>query len=192
MPRKMKVTRSPDNKAYQNRRTEMVEKATEDLQPLQMSPPNYMKGTIAGRAWQRITPILRQSTIIKNADRSTVEALCSAIALYRIGFDDVQENGIQTPIYKSVQNNRGEIIDRDFIGFKKNPAVSTMDAAIRQIRSLSSELGLTPTSRAALLLSLLTATMMTSQAWRTFCRVVMAGDAQVGFNQKRPDGRKSL
>lgn len=116
MPRKMKVTRSPDNKAYQNRRTEMVEKATEDLQPLQMSPPNYMKGTIAGRAWQRITPILRQSTIIKNADRSTVEALCSAIALYRIGFDDVQENGIQTPIYKSVQNNRGEIIDRDFVG----------------------------------------------------------------------------
>lgn len=151
MPRKMKVTKSPDNKAYQNRRTEMVEKATEDLQPLQTSPPNYMKGTIAGRAWQRITPILRQSTIIKNADRSTVEALCSAIALYRLGFDDVQENGIQTPIYKSVQNNRGEIIDRDFVGFKKNPAVSTMDAAIRQIRSLSSELGLTPTSRASLL-----------------------------------------
>ena len=50
MPRKMKVTKSPDNKAYQNRRTEMVEKATEDLQPLQTSPPNYMKGTIAGRA----------------------------------------------------------------------------------------------------------------------------------------------
>ena len=108
MPRKMKVTKSPDNKAYQNRRTEMVEKATEDLQPLQTSPPSYMKGTIAGRAWQ-------------------------------------------TPIYKSVQNNRGEIIDRDFVGFKKNPAVSTMDAAIRQIRSLSSELGLTPTSRASLL-----------------------------------------
>ena len=80
-----------------------------------------------------------------------MEALCSAIALYRLGFDDVQENGIQTPIYKSVQNNRGEIIDRDFVGFKKNPAVSTMDAAIRQIRSLSSELGLTPTSRASLL-----------------------------------------
>lgn len=151
MPRKMKVTKSDKNHTYQNRRTEMVEKATEDLQPLQTSPPKYMRGTIAGRAWQRITPILRQSTIIKNADRSTVEALCSAIALYRLGFDDVQENGIQTPIYKSVQNNRGEIIDQDFVGFKKNPAVSTMDAAIRQIRSLSAELGLTPTSRASLL-----------------------------------------
>lgn len=151
MPRKMKVTKSPDNKAYQNRRTEMVEKATEDLQPLQTSPPNYMKGTIAGRAWQRITPILRQSTIIKNADRSTVEALCTSISLYRLSFDDIQQNGIQTPIYKTLQNSRGEAIGQDFVGFKKNPAVTTMDAAIRQIRSLSSELGLTPTSRASLL-----------------------------------------
>nr|DAM36991.1 MAG TPA: hypothetical protein [Caudoviricetes sp.] len=41
--------------------------------------------------------------------------------LTQLGFDDVQENGIQTPIYKSVQNNRGEIIDRDFVGFKKIP-----------------------------------------------------------------------
>ena len=178
----MKVTKSPDNKAYQNRRTEMVEKATEDLEPLQTSPPSYMKGTIAGRAWQRITPILRQSTIIKNADRSTVEAHCSAIALYRLGFDDVQENGIQTPIYKSVQNNRGEIIDRDFVGFKKNPAVSTMDAAIRQIRSLSSELGLTPTVVHPCSLSLLMMRAMTGQAWQTCCRVVMTFDAQMGFD----------
>ena len=114
------------------------------------NPPNYF-GPIAAACWRKIVPYLESTERVQRIDAGMVEQYCTQYEIYRQAYADVQENGIQTPIYKSVQNNRGEIIDRDFVGFKKNPAVSTMDAAIRQIRSLSSELGLTPTSRASLL-----------------------------------------
>lgn len=96
------------------------EKATEDLQPLRTSPPNYMKGTIAGRAWQKESrrfcvkaQLSRMPTAQLWRRLSAQQSRCISLAL------TCAENGIQTPIYERAEQSRGEIIDRiDFVGFK--------------------------------------------------------------------------
>lgn len=151
MPRKRKINVKSTDRADQRARAQELQKKTDNLAPLQSTPPRYMRKTEAGRVWRSVVPILQQSKTIKEADVRTVEALCTAYMLYREAFKSIQDVGIQTPIYKTVQDQMGQEIGQDFVGYKKNPAVTTMDAAINRIRQLSSDLGLTPTARAALL-----------------------------------------
>lgn len=89
--------------------------------------------------------------MIKNVDLTTIIMLVTQIEVFQTAYKNVEKNGIQRPIYKTVQNAMGEAIGHDYVGDKKNPAVTTMDAAIRQIRGLCGDLGLTPASRAKLI-----------------------------------------
>ena len=59
----------------------------------------------------------------------------------------MQENGIQTKLFSSLQNSTGEIIGKDFTGYRKNPAVSIMNDANKQLNSIGIQLGLTPKGR---------------------------------------------
>ncbi|QBX17990.1 terminase small subunit [Streptococcus phage Javan392] len=76
---------------------------------------------------------------------------CTNYEIYRQAYADIQDNGIQTAIYKSVQNQMGDKIGEDFVGFKKNPAVDIMKNANTQLTSIGTALGLSPKARQELL-----------------------------------------
>ena len=76
---------------------------------------------------------------------------CTNYEIYRNAYDDVKENQIQTPIYKTIQNAAGEAIGQDFIGYKKNPATDIMRNASVQLSAIGGQLGLSPKARQDLL-----------------------------------------
>jgi len=80
-----------------------------------------------------------------------VERYCVIYETYREAYKDVLENKIQAKIYKSLQDATGKVIGKDFIGYKKNPAVGTMKDAVTQLNTIGEELGLSPKARAELL-----------------------------------------
>lgn len=113
-------------------------------------PPKYL-GNQARVVWRRIVPFLESTERVKRIDTSLVEQYCTNYELYRQAYDDVQENGIQTKIYKSLQDMTGEVIGKDFVGYRKNPAVGTMKDAVSQLNVIGRQLGLTPAGRQELM-----------------------------------------
>lgn len=127
------------------------------MQSLQVTPPAELLGA-GRRAYSVIVKQLNQSDLIKQIDIHLVIELCKQIQISRTAYEDIYKpdqnghvNGIQTAIYKPVQDSSGQILQTEFVGFKRNPAVDTLDKATKNIRSLSSELGMSPSSRASLL-----------------------------------------
>ena len=86
-------------------------------------PPHYL-GTLASACWRKI---------------------------YRNAYDDIRQNGIQAKIFSSLQDSSGKIVGKDFVGFRKNPAVATMKDAVNQLNSIGVQLGLTPKGRQELM-----------------------------------------
>lgn len=122
------------------------------LSELTQTPPKELKGTIAGYAWSRLYPELQKMQYVKAPDKDILILLCMNIQLYREAFESIKENGIQTKIFKTVVSpTTGEIISKDFTGFKKNSAVDTLNQATAKIESLSNKLGLSPIARATLM-----------------------------------------
>lgn len=108
--------------------------------------PKYL-GKIAKECWRKIVPFLESTNRVERIDTALVEQYCSQYEVYRIAYDDVQKNGIQTPMYKTLQNQMGEKIGKDFVGYKKNPAVMTMKDANSQLNVIGGQLGLSPKAR---------------------------------------------
>lgn len=114
-------------------------------------PPSYLKGTAAAM-WRRLVPMIKADPIVNDMDRTVVEAFCTNYQLMRQAYDDIQENGITKPIYKTtISPVTGDVVATDFTGFKRNPSTQILDSATAKLRSLGSELGLTPQSRADLM-----------------------------------------
>lgn len=115
---------------------------------LSTTPPKYLKAT--GRSmWTRLMPLIGD-TLLEN-DRALVESYCFNYQLLRSAYDDIQENGIQYPLYKIVMTPKGDVLDDShFEGYKANPAVKTLDSATSKLDSLGKQLGLSPQSRAEL------------------------------------------
>lgn len=151
MPQKIKLKESKNNHSYQNRRIKKTKEQTKHLPKLQTVKPSLIKKTPAGKIWQKISPYLRKSDMIKNADLTTIITLCTEIEIYQRAYQNIQENDIQQPIFQYLQDSSGKIIKRVYVGEKKNPAVNTMDSAVGKIRGLCNDLGLTPESRAKLI-----------------------------------------
>ena len=80
-----------------------------------------------------------------------VEQYCANYEMYRNAYQDIQENGIQAKIFTSLQDSSGKIVGKDFVGFRKNPAVATMKDALSQLNSVGVQLGLSPKSRQELM-----------------------------------------
>lgn len=117
---------------------------------LSKDPPKHL-GTLAKACWRKIVPFLESTDKVQRIDSSLVELYCVQYETYRKAYQDVCQNGIQSKIYRSLQDVTGEIVGKDFTGYRKNPAVATMKDAINQLSAIGSELGLTPRSRAELL-----------------------------------------
>lgn len=113
--------------------------------------PSKHLGTVAKVCWRKIVPFLESTERVKRIDTALVELYCSQYEIYRQAYDDVLENGIQTKIFKSLQDASGSIVGKDFVGYRKNPAVATMKDASIQITSIGSQLGLSPKARAELM-----------------------------------------
>lgn len=114
------------------------------------TPPSYL-GVLAKECWRKIVPFLEATGRVERVDTSLVEQYCTQYEIYRVAYEDIKENGIQTPMYKTLQDQMGEIIGKDFTGYKKNPAVMTMKDASNQLNAIGAQLGLSPKSRQELM-----------------------------------------
>lgn len=114
------------------------------------TPPSYL-GVLAKECWRRIVPFLEATGRVERVDTSLVEQYCTQYEIYRVAYEDIKENGIQTPMYKTLQDQMGEIIGKDFTGYKKNPAVMTLKDANNQLTMVGGQLGLSPKARQELM-----------------------------------------
>lgn len=117
---------------------------------LERRPPDYL-GRLAKSCWRKVVPFLESTKRIQRIDTALVEQYCSEYEIYRQAYSDIQENGIQTKTYTSLQDSTGAIIGKDFVGYRKNPAVVTMNDALKQLKSIGSQLGLSPQARQELM-----------------------------------------
>ena len=113
---------------------------------LSPSPPGYLSKA-ASACWRKIVPFLESTKKVKRIDSGLVEMYCINYEIFRTAYQDVLENGIQTAMYRSLQNSSGDIVGKDFVGYRKNPAVGTMKDVVTQLNSISLQLGLTPKGR---------------------------------------------
>lgn len=130
--RKIKITTNDKDRADQRRRTEELMTRTSDWQTLQPTPPRYLKG-VAYQAWTELTPILNKSGLVKQSDKQIVSSLCEQIAVRRLAYQQVMENGI--------------VLDNG----RKNPACQVLNDSTAKVKSLAESLGLSPQARASLM-----------------------------------------
>ena len=117
---------------------------------LPATPPHYL-GTLASACWRKIVPFLEATGRVERIDIGLVEQYCANYEIYRNAYQDIQDNGIQAKIFSSLQDSSGKIVGKDFVGFRKNPAVATMKDALNQLNSVGVQLGLSPKSRQELM-----------------------------------------
>ncbi|WP_311408605.1 phage terminase small subunit P27 family [Liquorilactobacillus uvarum] len=158
LAKRPKLSLAKSDRKYVRERTEKLVKGTKDMQPMQVTPPKHLNG-VARYAWTQIVDQLNSKGWLKETDKPVLELLCVQLQVYREAYAAIfissdgkkKPEGIQTAIYKSLQDASGKIVGQDFLGYKPNPAVSTLDKASKMIKSLSETLGLTPQARATLL-----------------------------------------
>ncbi|WP_333603635.1 phage terminase small subunit P27 family, partial [Lactobacillus acetotolerans] len=84
-------------------------------------------------------------------DANLIELYCSQYEIYRKAYESIHDKGIQQEITKPIQNAAGKILGEKSMGFKRNPATSVYNDAIKQLTTIGMQLGLSPKSRADLL-----------------------------------------
>lgn len=149
--RKPKLTNDSSDRKEQRDRTEQLIEKTTEMKQLQKTPPRHLN-SYARALWINLLPLLRETKYIKQADAKTVEMLCMNYQVMREAYEDIKENGITKEVYRTVVNPvNGDVITREFSGFKRNPATQILDTTTAKIKSLSESLGLTPASRAQIM-----------------------------------------
>ena len=87
---------------------------------LKRTPPAYL-GRQAKVVWRRLVPFLEDNTPVKRIDSGLVEQYASQYEIYRNAYKHIQKNGEVQAIYKTLQDQTGKKIGRDFVGYKRNP-----------------------------------------------------------------------
>lgn len=156
--RKPKLTDNKADRKCQRDRTQILKTSTDGLAALNSTPPSSLVG-LGAKAYTKIVNDLNSQELIKEIDVNVVIALARQIQIadsaYKhiyCGVNGGDPEGLQQAIYRPImQGGSGGVVDQQFVGFKKNPAVATLDSATAKIKSLCESLGMTPTSRASLL-----------------------------------------
>lgn len=99
-----------------------------------VDPPEWLGG-LAVTMWETLMPELLGARLLTVADLHNVEAFCMAYQRWREAEQDINENGLVIHTEKSVI---------------KNPAVTIVNEAKRQMTQFGSLLGLDPSSRTRL------------------------------------------
>ncbi|MCX2455633.1 phage terminase small subunit P27 family [Lacticaseibacillus nasuensis] len=108
-------------------------------------------GDLAKQMWVIVTTYLdRADAPVQDIDDNLIELYCTQFEIYRTAYESIKKDGIQTEIWKSVQNSAGEVIGKDFQGYRRNPATAIADGALKQLSVVGGQLGLSPKSRAEL------------------------------------------
>lgn len=150
--RTMKLTRDKNDKAQFRKNTERLDNFQKGMEDLQPTPNKHIKAGKAGYYYKQIQIFLKEQGFVKNIDMHLVNLLAIYIDIYYQAYEEISKHGIQYAIYDVKQTNDGQIIDKHhFEGYKPNPAVSTLNTATNQIKTLSDKLGMSPTSRASML-----------------------------------------
>lgn len=109
-------------------------------------------GTYGKYLYPKLATYLNKNDKILRADEYLLQQYCSAYDVYRIAFQDLQDHGIQQPIYKtSLSPVDGSVVSKDFQGYKKNPAYQMMSDALGRMNTIGKELGLSPKARSQML-----------------------------------------
>lgn len=117
---------------------------------LSYSPPKYLT-PIAKACWRKVVPFLEATKRVQRIDSMLVEQYCVQYQEYRNAYENLQQEGAQQKVYRSLQDvQTGEIIGKDFVGWKKNPAVGRLKDATQLLNTIGIQLGLSPKSRADL------------------------------------------
>ena len=99
-----------------------------------IAPPIYFDGLEhATMIWQSIVPELLKNKLLRITDMHNVEAFCMAYDNYRQCQKHIAENGVVI-----MGSNGGDI---------KNPALTGLNEALRQMATFGAMLGLDPSSR---------------------------------------------
>lgn len=132
----------------------------EDYEPLKKRVPiSLQKSKYAADMWRMITDeLLTKKSILKDVDVSMVESYCMSYQIFRDSYENIQKDKAVTQLYEIALDGDGNpIVDengkfqRNYKGNKRNPAVNNLNDAIKNMKSIGAELGLSPTSRAELL-----------------------------------------
>lgn len=129
-----------------------MKKANKDVNDgrLAYRPPDYL-GIQAKAIWRKVVGFLEENAAVNRIDSNLVEMYCTQYEIFRNAYKHIQENGEVQAIYKSVQDNMGNVITTDFVGYKRNPMTQIYDSAIKNLTRIAVELGLTPKSRVELM-----------------------------------------
>ncbi|WP_423978804.1 P27 family phage terminase small subunit [Lactococcus lactis] len=76
---------------------------------------------LASACWRKTVPFLEEQKPVDKIDSFLVEMYCTQYEIYRNSYEYLKKHGEVQAIYKPVQDMTGEIIDRQFQGFKRNP-----------------------------------------------------------------------
>lgn len=98
--------------------------------------PEWLTGD-AGGMWDTVVPLLCSQRVLEPTDLHNVEAFCAAYGRWRTAEREVAKEGI------TVTGPMG--------GTQKNPAVTVINEALRQMAMFGSLLGLDPSSRQRLM-----------------------------------------
>lgn len=102
-----------------------------ERQPLQITAPRHLKKE-ARSCWEKLVPILNARGTT-NISQSIVEQYCMSYRISRLAYQDIEEHGL-------VNDATG----------KKNPNVATYENAVKNLRALGNDLGLSPASQIAI------------------------------------------
>jgi P27 family predicted phage terminase small subunit len=96
----------------------------------------------AAKEWKRIAPELQALGVLAKVDRAALAAYCHAFARWFEAEQHVLEHGIivQEPILLMG-------VETGFFRFKKNPAVTISETAMKIMKAFLVEFGMTPSSR---------------------------------------------
>lgn len=112
-----------------------AEEALTKYPKLTATAPDWLDDT-ATSEWTRIVPLLKQNTPISELDTSLIASHC---ALY----------STVVRMTKAI-NKYGEVIETDTGHRKQSPYFMARDKAIKEMKSVDTQLGLTPQARARL------------------------------------------
>ncbi len=124
-PTSLKIAQGTFRKDRENAGQPVLDVADE------LHPPTWLDEESLAQ-WNYYLPILQNMHVITKADAAMLTAFCIALSRLKSAEKEIDENGL-TVIGQA--------------GIKKNPAVTVADEAMRQIRALGSELGLSPVAR---------------------------------------------
>lgn len=130
----------------------MVKKSDKDVNGGRLSyrAPDYL-GDLSSRLWRKVTVFLEENSAVNRIDTNLVEMYCTQYEIYRNSYEHIKMNGAVQAIYKPVQDYEGNIIDKTFQGFRRNPMTNIYSDSIKNLTKIGSELGLSPKSRADLM-----------------------------------------